>query len=420
MKTLHLTNYWHPKSGGIRTFYTALMEAANDRGHQMRLVVPSGRNAVERVGRHGIIYEIESPPAPFGASYRILYPHRALLPGGRIHAILAQERPDLIEICDKFTLPYLGGLLRVGMVPGIDFRPAVIGLSCERLDRTIETYLPAGSWTKVFSSLYLRWLYFPLCDHHIAVSHYVAEELRAVSGGHKVDRGVWIGQMGADAARFGSIRRDVRARTELLIRLGGDDRTIILVYAGRMAREKNLPLLIETMQILASGEEGQRYRLLMVGDGDERAPLQRQAEYQAPGLVHFFGYIGAELPSLLAACDIFVHPNPAEPFGIGPLEAMAAGLPLAVPASGGVLSYANRDNAWLAPPEPAAFAQLIRDAWRDQAERERRAENARRTAREMAWPRAAARFLDLYPALHSLVLRGTPVQGLEPEFVSTR
>ena len=32
MKTLHLTNCWHPSSGGIRTFYKALFEAANREG----------------------------------------------------------------------------------------------------------------------------------------------------------------------------------------------------------------------------------------------------------------------------------------------------------------------------------------------------------------------------------------------------
>ncbi len=64
----------------------------------------------------------------------------------------------------------------------------------------------------------------------------------------------------------------------------------------------------------------------------------------------FYGHVGARetLARLYASCDVFVHPNPREPFGIGPLEAMASGVPLVAPAAGGLLSYANDTNAWLA------------------------------------------------------------------------
>ena len=58
--------------------------------------------------------------------------------------------------------------------------------------------------------------------------------------------------------------------------------------------------------------------------------LQGQAETRVPGRVHFLGHLPdrRQLASLYANADVFVHPNPREPFGIGPLEAMASGLPL--------------------------------------------------------------------------------------------
>ena len=58
----------------------------------------------------------------------------------------------------------------------------------------------------------------------------------------------------------------------------------------------------------------------------------------------------AELAKYYASADVFVHPNPREPFGIGPLEAMASRVPVVSPSAGGVLSYANPTNAWLAEP----------------------------------------------------------------------
>ncbi len=58
----------------------------------------------------------------------------------------------------------------------------------------------------------------------------------------------------------------------------------------------------------------------------------------------------------------FRAPEPAQPLGIGPLEAMASGVPLVAPAAGGVLSYATRQNAWLAEPAGEDFADAVREA----------------------------------------------------------
>ena len=51
------------------------------------------------------------------------------------------------------------------------------------------------------------------------------------------------------------------------------------------------------------------------------------------------------LADYYANADVFVHPNPKEPFGIAPLEAMASGVPTVAPDAGGILSYATDENA---------------------------------------------------------------------------
>lgn len=416
MKTLHLTNSWHEKSGGIRTFYCALIAAANEQGRQIRLVVPGPESRVERVGACGVIYHVKAPLAWNGTGYRVLYPHRMLIPGSAVHRIIAGEQPDLVEVCDKFTMNYLGGLLRVGLLPGISFRPAVVALSCERLDRTFETYgHPALA---ALSKLYLRWLYFPLADHHIAVSQYVASELREVSQGHKVDRGVWIGPMGAEMAVFRNARRDPALRGRLA---GGHPDPVLLVYAGRMAPEKNLGLLIDTVGVLRNQPSGDRYRLVLIGDGPERAALERAAIRLPAGSVLFAGHCGSagQLAAMLASCDVFVHPNPCEPFGIAPLEAMACGLPLVAPAAGGVLSYANGGNAWLSPPTPQDFAAAVAAAHSDGPMRAQRIERARETAEAHDWKIAAGFFLRLYEHLHARVMHAPANSAPEPAFIST-
>src|SRR6185369_792789 len=129
MKTLHLTNAWHETSGGIATFYRALMEQANQRGHEIRLVVPGESDCIEDVGTFGRIYHVKAAPALFNSKYRMIYPSQFLSAGNKLQNILARERPDVVEICDKYTLNYLGGLLRMKLLQGVDFRPVVVGLS---------------------------------------------------------------------------------------------------------------------------------------------------------------------------------------------------------------------------------------------------------------------------------------------------
>jgi alpha-1,6-mannosyltransferase len=103
-----------------------------------------------------------------------------------------------------------------------------------------------------------------------------------------------------------------------------------------------------------------------------------------------------ELAELLANSDAFIHPNPREPFGIAPLEAMGSELPLVAPASGGVMAYCAPQNAWLAEPNGASFAAAVRACLRDQTMRTARIAAARRTALAHDWKKIAGRFFETY------------------------
>jgi alpha-1,6-mannosyltransferase len=115
-----------------------------------------------------------------------------------------------------------------------------------------------------------------------------------------------------------------------------------------------------------------------------------------------------QLAQLYANCDALVHPNPREPFGIVPLEAMASGLPVVAPRCGGVLSYANDDNAWLAEPSGEAFGDAVRDVFADDGARVDRISNALQTARAFSWPNITARFFALYDDLYYRLRRPAP------------
>jgi hypothetical protein len=65
MKPLHLTNSWHETSGGIATFYRALVDEANRRRHLIRLVVPGEEDRVEECGEFGRIYHLKASASLF-------------------------------------------------------------------------------------------------------------------------------------------------------------------------------------------------------------------------------------------------------------------------------------------------------------------------------------------------------------------
>jgi alpha-1,6-mannosyltransferase len=414
-----LTNCWHPESGGISTFYRELLRQAEAERRQIRLIVPGAEDGVEERSAYARIYRVRGSPSKLSPGYRVMMPSAYLLPRGRVRQILADERPDLVECCDKYTLNYLAALLRLGALGIPGYRPAVVGLTCERMDENMACYLSRSPLARRFSQWYMRWLYFPFFDHHIAVSAHTAGELRDASYGHRRRRGVWIRPMGADCRLFTPERRSLAFRAWLESRSGAPENATLLLYAGRLAPEKNPDLLLETMRLLDQSHSCQ-FHLLIAGEGPLRKHLECFAKREIPGAVCFLGHIRSRetLADIYANCDILLHPNPREPFGIAPLEAMASGLPIIGPRNGGITSYAHERNALLVNHDPESFAHAAVLLREDQvlAEAHRRA--GRITAERFDWPQAASAFFQLYEELYA-IMQDNREPALAPVFYSS-
>jgi len=145
--------------------------------------------------------------------------------------------------------------------------------------------------------------------------------------------------------------------------LGGLAKPIHL-YAGRVAREKNIDAFIEAP---LPGSKA------VVGDGPERARLQR-----AHPEVRFLGYrFGDELAACYGAADVFVFPSRTDTFGVVMLEANACGTPIAAyPVTGpidvvreGVNGALDHDLARAASralliPRESCLAHARSQSWR--------------------------------------------------------
>lgn len=321
MHIIDITMFWAPASGGVRTYLEAKHQWLHRQpGIMHSLLVPGGSAACE----DGIC-RLPAPQIPLGNGYR--FPLRK---APWVEKIAAMQ-PDLIEAGDPYVLPWAA--LQAGKQLGIP----VVGFYHSDLPRLVGSR--AGSWTDRVLDRYVSNLYRRF-DRVLAPSKVMAEKLRRLG----VEQ-VAVQPLGVDTRRFDPARRDPAIRRAL----GINEDTHLLVFAGRGSREKNIPLLLQTMRQL-----GPRYHLHLAGSHMPR-DLPDNVSRSA-------GFIGQEqLADLLASADALVHAGGHETFGLIVLEAMASGLPVIGVDAGAVAELVVPGTGLLAKAGSAeSLAQQVR------------------------------------------------------------
>ncbi len=104
------------------------------------------------------------------------------------------------------------------------------------------------------------------------------------------------------------------------------------IYVGRLAPEKNLQLLLRAYaSALGRVPENKRWRLVLVGEGPDKAGLQETAARLGLRQVDFAGGTPwYHVPQFLAANDVLVLPSISEPWGLVVNEAMICRMPVIV------------------------------------------------------------------------------------------
>ena len=104
-----------------------------------------------------------------------------------------------------------------------------------------------------------------------------------------------------------------------------DDPCLLLLYAGRLERFKNIHLIVDAMPYLPRG-----FKLRIIGQGPYREHILEQIRnLQLEDRVHLMGAVSdQELYRWLRTCSVFVTLSSYESFGITVLEALAAGKPV--------------------------------------------------------------------------------------------
>lgn len=126
-----------------------------------------------------------------------------------------------------------------------------------------------------------------------------------------------------------------------------------------LTRRKGLHDLIEAIRLLTSA--GREVTLTIVGDGPERTAL----EAQAAGLpVVFLGALPREdVAACVGEADVFAMPTLADPFGIAPVEALAAGIRVVITDAAGSADLIAAYGGIVVPAaDPATLAAALAEA----------------------------------------------------------
>lgn len=312
---------------------------------------------------------------PASGGYRLVLQRR------QARELIVAARPDLIEAADPYTLAWATLDASEALhVPAVAFCHSNLPAIAARLagGRT-GLGTARGRWAARQARAYLVRLYAGF-DLVIAPSRGLAQLLRHWGVHH-----VACQPLGVDTQVFNTRARDPRWRVQLCQHLGLAPSTRLVVYSGRFAPEKNLPLLVEAVQMLGDG-----VALLALGSGP-LPPRGRNVFVLRPENEP------RHVARLLASCDVYAHAGDQETFGLGVLEAMACGTPVVVADAAGLAEMAQDVGIVVHGQRPQEWAEALHASLSDGASP--LPFLALRKAREHDWQRVVPQLAQRYSNL---------------------
>jgi alpha-1,6-mannosyltransferase len=386
LKICDLTQFYSPLSGGVKRYVHEKIAYIRNYTPESEhvLIVPGSKTEVTN-GTRSRVYSIHSPLVSRTSRYRALFNLRA------IEEILEHERPDLIESSDPYQVGWkavsAGRALKIPVVGFYHshFPEAYVRGSARLLgERGTQRAMK-------LTRAYVRRLY-----NRFQATLVPSERLAGVLlewGVHNV-RSV---RLGVNTEVFKDAPDDAQATRESL-RVERDRK--LLLYVGRLAKEKNAQTLFRAFELLRRGDRNQ-FHLLVIGDGPQRKRLETLR--RRIGNVSWIPYCteSGNLARYYRAADLFVHPGVQETFGLAALESQACGTPV-VGIRGSYMDcvICHNQESWARENSPEALATAIEQCSAKKLSALGR--NAARVARNLySWPRVFEELFCIYRELRA-------------------
>ena len=312
MKIGIFTESYKPYTSGVVTSISTFKDELTRLGHDIYIFAPSYPNYDEEEDN---VFRYFSIPAPTNPGYTLALPvHPGML------SLMKKLQLDIIHVHSPFTLG------RVGLHYARKFDLPLLFTYHTRYDQYVHYVPMAKDLVKDVTIKYSRH-FCNECDHIIAPSH----EIESIIRSFLVTTPISVVPTGIPLDKFqggdsGWLRRNYPIPPHHRI----------LLYAGRLSQEKNVPFLIEsfckikrtrpdtTLVLVAGGplEEELKDLVLSMGLSEQDVVFTGQLPFES-------------LVNAYYSSDLFVFSSLTETQGLVLVEAMAAGLPVvAVRASG--------------------------------------------------------------------------------------
>ena len=358
-----VTETFPPEVNGVAMTLGRMVQGLIARGHRVSLTRPRQAGEIQPAARPGLSTTlVRGLPIPGYRGLRFGLPARSMF-----QRLWREERPDVVQVVTEGPLgaSAVAAARRLGIPAISEFHTNFHGY-CHHYGL---------GWLRPLVAAHLRRLH-NRAMMTLVPSHAMRGELLG-AGYHRV-RTV---ARGVDTALFHPGRRSEALRRQW--GAGPDD--LVVAHVGRLAPEKNLALVFAAFDEIAARHGGAR--LLLVGDGPLRRPLERRHPWHLfAGMRH-----GEDLAAHYASADLFLFPSLTETYGNVVLEALASGLRvIAFRLAAAAELVSHGDNGLLAVPgEDAEFVRQARDLAECVAnragDRARAAERAAASVAGLSW-----------------------------------
>ena len=326
MKIVDVSGFYSETGGGVASYVRQKLALAARWGHEVVIVAPGAESRIEeREG--GRIVWVKSPGMPFDANYHMFFA------GHQVWRVLDREAPDVVEGSSPWRGGWLAGRWPGAAVKSLVFHQDFIAgypytLLGGVMSRPAIDRLFTGYWRYV-RSLSDRF------DVTVAGGDWLAERLR----GFGIRNPVSI-PLGIDTGLFSPAKRDEALRRELLAACRAPADGKLLLTVGRLHPEKRHRTIIDAF--IRARAARPDLGLVIIGDGPFRSRVENWAG--RAGHVRLLGAIAdrERLARCLASGDILVHGSGAETYGLVVAEAIASGLAVVSPDTGGAADLARR------------------------------------------------------------------------------
>ena len=374
---------FHPVQNGVTTSVLSLVSGLRGRGHHVCVFAPAHEH---QPNTESNVLRFPSFVSAFNREYPLAYP---FYPRLALATHFDRLCLDIVHTHTPFVLGLTGAKLALR-------RGVPLVSTFHTLYSQYTHYVPLLPDTVTQSLLerYLPW-YYNRCAAIICPSQVAARTLRE----HGIERDIQIIPTGIPLPSPDSLTPSARIRVRTKLGVAHD--TPLLLYAGRIAREKNLEWLLDVFGRVQAALPSAR--LAFAGGGPFLEELQTLAAEFGDSILFLGPTPRRDLDALFAASDVFVFPSPSETQGLVVGEARAAGLPCVVVNAGGAAeTVADGIDGFCVPPDdPAAFAARVTHILTDANLASSMRDNARRNALRYTPERMIKRVLAVYDQANS-------------------